>query len=463
MFLRISSIVSRHIAAYSNSKMMLLPLTIFEKYMFLDDRPEYPMDSFRQLTFSGHLDIDVFLQSIAAAVRWNPMLRSVVKQAGRNCFWEETDAPFSVRRSQGTESPIPERIQLQNEPGFKVYTAEAEEQTRKQTKVLLQFHHSVSDGIGEMQFIGDVLSDYNIRVTGQTPPENPRKLDPALLPLRGQSGLTLKSYLRNFLHTTFTTRQLLFGKPDPLAPCSGTQTTLDKYYAFCHQELSLEETSQYFAAAKTNNVTVNDILLRDLFLTMGQWRQRWVDQRTNPMFRVAVPMNLRTEQHRNIPAANVVTMLFLDRRLKQCLVNPEQLLQGVRREMDWIKKTEQKHYLLTTLQVRDLVFGGLGPLLRLPQCRTTVVFSNLGRVWESLPLPRREDGCLKAGEAVLESADATPPIRPGTLISFSALTYAGRIRFILRYDPLNMTAEQANDFLQRFLMSIRASSLSRPQ
>ena len=430
---------------------MPLPLTIFEKYMFLDDRPEYPMDSFRRLLFSGHLDIDVLLQSIAAVVRWNPMLRSIVKQVGQNYFWEETDVPIFIRRSQGTECPVPVRIDLRREPGFRVYTAEAENQTR----VLLQFHHSVSDGIGEMEFIGDVLTDYVVRITGQTPPDNPRGLDPALLSIRGKSGLTLKSYCRNFFHTTFTTRQLLFGNPSPLAPCTATPQTLDNYYVFSHHELTQNETSQYFAAAKSYGVTVNDILLRDLFLTIGTWRQRWVNQRTNPMFRVAVPMNLRTEQHRNIPASNTVTMLFLDRRLNQCLESAEVLLQGVQREMDWIKRTEQKHYLLTSLQSRDALWGGIASMLQSPHCRSTIAFSNLGRIFESLPMPRLEDGHLQIGDAVLESVDATPPIRPGTLISFSVLTYAGRIRFILRYDPLNMTAEQANDFLHRFTERIK--------
>ena len=420
--------------------------------MFLDDSPEYPMDSFRQLLFSGHLDIDIFLQSIAAVVRWNPMLRNIVQQIGQHYFWQATDVPYLVRRERGMDCPVPERIQLRHEPGFKVYIAETEGQTR----VLLQFHHSVSDGIGEMEFIGDVLTDYRIRIAGQTPPENPRGLDPALLKIRGKSGLTVQSYVKNFFHTSFTTRQLLFGNPSPLAPCTLPSETPDRYYVFCHDELTQEETSQYVMAAKSSGVTVNDLLLRDLFCTIGTWRQHWVKQNANPMFRVAVPMNLRSEEHRNISASNTVTMLFLDRRLRQCQGNPAELLQGVHREMEWIKRTEQKHYLLTSLQVRDVLWGGIASTLRSSRCRSTIAFSNLGRVWESLPLPHREDKRLTVGEAVLESVDATPPIRFGTLISFSVLTYAGRIRFILRYDPLNMTAEQANDFLRRFTAAIRS-------
>jgi hypothetical protein len=435
----------------------MLPLTIFEKYMFFDDRPEYPMDSFRRLIFSGSLDTDVFVQALAAVVQWNPMLRSIVLKKGRNLYWKEADRPLFVKKTKGSACPVPERIQIQSEPGLKIYFAEGD----RQTQVLLQFHHAVSDGIGEMEFIGDVLTDYAVRITGQTPPDNPRKIDPELLKIRGKSGLTMKKYFRYFFDTALTTKQILFGNPSPLTPCLAEPKILDIYYTFCRQELSHEETQHYLSAAKQNGATVNEMLLRDLFLTLGSWRQHWVDLRTNPMFRVAVPMNLRTEEHRYIPASNTVTMLFLDRRYRQCLDgNSEKLLQGIRREMGWIRRTEQKHCLLTTLLARNRLPGGLAMALRYPQCRSTVVLSNLGRILESLPLPRREDGCVKVGEAVLEDVDANPPIRPETLISFSVLMYAGRLRLVLRHDSQNMTEEQANDFLQRFMTAIRAASCS---
>ncbi|MDR0520508.1 MAG: hypothetical protein LBH00_01505 [Planctomycetaceae bacterium] len=436
----------------------MLPLTIFEKYMFLDDRAEYPMDSFRRLLFSGPFNTDVFVQSLAAVVRWNPMFRSIVKQKGQQLYWQEIDTPLFVKRSTGNSCPVPERIQLRNEPGFKVYIAQDDAVSGdpphdRQTQVLLQFHHSVSDGIGEMEFIGDVLTDYAVRITGQTPAENPRQLDPELLKIRGQSGLTMKSYFRYFFDTIFTTRQILLGMPSPLAPCRRVPEVLTDYYAFCSHEISSEETAAYFAAAKAKGVTVNDLLLCGLFTAMGSWRQRWADslpeKNRNPNFRAAVPMNLRTGRHKQIPASNTVTMLFLDRRYRQCLEDKEKVLRGVRREMEWIKRTEQKHYLLTTMQMRDRLPGGLAMSLRYPQCRSTVVLSNLGQVLGGLPLPRREDGKLRIGESVLEEIDANPPIRYGTLFSFSVLTYAGRLRFVLRYDSQNVTAEQANDFLYR--------------
>ncbi|MDR1958628.1 MAG: WS/DGAT domain-containing protein [Planctomycetaceae bacterium] len=435
---------------------MPLPFSIFEKYMLLDDRPAYPMDSFRFLRFSGRLNLSQFKESIAATVRLHPLLRSVARKVRHGNFvWEEVEHPLFFRQIQGplaTRFPSPEAIDLFNEPGFKTYFVEEKDSC----SVLFQLHHSVSDGIGEMGVIVDILSDYAVRHKGGLPPPNPRKLDPSLLPLRGSSGLTLAKYFRFYFPTAITTFQLLFHFPAPLshhAPLNTEIGTKD-YLAFCVDELTPEETKIYFARAKTHRVTVNDLLLRDLFLAMGNWRKKWVAPGNHPWLRVSMPMNLRTEQLKNMPAANAVTMLFLDRKERD-FSDPDQLLQGIHRETDWIKRTEQKHVLLLSLRICNLLPGGIARELKSPKCRATSVLSNLGRVFESLPFPRQPDGRLIVGDAVLEEVDATPPIRSGTLISLSALTYAGRLRLTLRYDAKNMTAEQANDLLAIFFSLLR--------
>jgi NRPS condensation-like uncharacterized protein len=440
---------------------MPIPFTIFEKYMLLDDQPAYPMDSFRFLRFSGRLNFSYFEASLNAVVRHHPMLRSIAYQDRRGrFFWEEADVPVFIRRIRGPIAgrfPNPEAIDLFDEPGFRVYFVDE----RNQTLVLFQFHHSVSDGIGEMEFIADVLSDYVIRFQGGLPQENPRHLDSNLLSQRGSSGLTLAKYFRFFFPIAVTTNQLVFRFPTPLAPHVPLNTNIPAkdYLAFCANELTQEETRNYFNRAKKHGVTVNDLLLRDLFLTMGDWRKRWFVPQGNPWLRISMPMNLRTESLKNMPAANAVTMLFLDRRERD-FSDPDELLQKIHRETEWIKRTEQKHVLLLTLKIRDRLPGGIGWELKSQRCRATSVFSNLGRVFESLPFTRRHDGRFFVGNAVLEEVDATPPIRPGTLISFSALTYANRLRLILRYDAKNMTAEQSGNLLQIFFSFLKSEPVT---
>jgi hypothetical protein len=160
-----------------------------------------------------------------------------------------------------------------------------------------------------------------------------------------------------------------------------------------------------------------------------------------------------------MPAANAVTMLFLDRRERD-FSDPDELLQKIHQETEWIKRTEQKHFLLLTLSIRDRLPGGISWELKSQKCQATAVLSNLGKVFELLPFMRRHDGRFFVGNAVLEEIDATPPIRPGTLVSFSTLTYANRLRLILRYDAKNMTAEQANDLLQIFFSFMKSEPVT---
>lgn len=426
-----------------------LPLTIFEKYMLLDDSLAYPMDSFRNLRFSGSLNIELFELSILSVVRFHPLLNSKIRYDSRLGYvWEDTSQPVFIRHVKTqtiSTEPIPERIDIFNESGFKVYIAENSDGY----SILFQFHHVVSDGLGEMNLIADILTDYNDRINGKIPQENPHDLDLSLLKLRGSSGLTLKKYFRYFIDTAFTTNQLLLRTPSPLMPCIKRDLNEpdQNYYQRIAIELSAEDTSKYFASAKLNNVTINDLLIRDLFLAMNKCRDEWGYSRRRAWLRITMPMSLRTELHKRIPASNNVTMVFIDRRRAACS-DADKLLQGISRETNWIKRTEQKHVLLLSLQICNFLPGGIGRILRTRECRATAVLSNLGRVFESLQLPKRSDGRLMLGNAVLEEVDASPPIRLGTLISISALTYSNRLRLILRYDAKNMTQDKAGQLLQ---------------
>ncbi|MDR1484011.1 MAG: hypothetical protein LBT09_04220 [Planctomycetaceae bacterium] len=436
---------------YSEFLHSAIPLTVFEKYMLFDDSASYPMDSFRFFRFSGKLEVDLFVLSIESVVRFQPLLSAKIRFDSRLGYvWEHVSQPVFVRRITtpiSTRIPTPERIDIFNEAGFKVYIVE----DSFGCSVLFQFHHTVSDGLGEMDLLADILTDYNDRVNGKVPKENPRNLDFSLLKLRGSSGLTLAKYFRYFIDTAFTTHQLLFCSPSPLVPCKKCDLSVPDpdYYQCISTGLPSESTVNYFSFAKRNNVTINDLLIRDLFLTINKCRQEWGHSCRGVLWRVSMPMSLRTSLHERIPASNNVTMVFLDRRSSAC-ADADKLLRGVGRETRWIKRAEQKHVLILSLRICNLLPGGIGRMLRARECRATAVLSNLGRVFDGLTIPRRKDGCLEIGGAVLEEVDATPPIRLGTLVSISALTYAGKLRLILRYDAKNMNQNQANQFMQTY-------------
>ncbi|MCL2743127.1 MAG: hypothetical protein FWE67_04680 [Planctomycetaceae bacterium] len=426
--------------------------------MFYDDSAEYPMDSFRLLRFNGCLKWNLFEKAVRAVLDVNPLLRSIIKRSKRRgLVWEEMCLDAFMKQCIklcGKEEcdengvPVPERLDIEHQSGFRIYAS----YTGTTTAVLFQFHHSASDGIGEMEFIGDVLTDYSARFEGKTPPVIERK--PELLPLRGKSGLTLGNYFRHFFDTMFTTRQLVFGRPSPLKPDDNIPArVIPDYYKFCAKELTPEESKICFTKAKQKRITVNDYLLSVLFQTIGEWNGYWVQSDKNLVYRVSVPMNLRAAKHSGIPASNTTTMIFFDRRHRHC-GKPKWLLRSLRREMNWVKRSGQRHIFLLGIWEMEYLFGGLRRFLKRKCCRATAVLSNLGRVWEKLPLPKTKDGKLRVGDAVLHTVDASPPIRFGTLVSFSILTYSGRLRFTMRYDSQKLTAVEAESFLQLFCNEI---------
>lgn len=433
------------------------PFAIIEEYMLTDDTSSYPMDSIRLLHFTGFFSHSALESAFHALYKRHPFLTKRAERRGHRFFWISCEKKPEIRWLQADSHslnasgfPSMEPLNLFDAPGLRVYVIESHEEFW--TKILLQFHHSVSDGLGEMQIIGELLTHYAI-ISGLIPPDTPlQPVDTSKLPLRSALGWSLGGYLRNFFHTSFTTRHLTSYSPNPLyrhtplpsSTPSGTYPFL-KSLAFTR-----EETRMYIRKAKEAGVTVNDLLLRDFFRTIDAWRVHFKRDFKHGVTRVMVPMSLRKPLHDGMPAANVVSSVFLDRTKREMCGSPDVLLAGIHREMEWVKNHEQKYVFPLVLMVLSKIPGAMKMILRSKKCRSTGVLSNLGRVMEIAPVPRNEEGKIQLGENILEFVDAAPPIRSQTMLSFSALTYAGTLRLCLRYDNHFLTLEEIETFLKIF-------------
>ncbi len=70
-------------------------------------------------------------------------------------------------------------------------------------------------------------------------------------------------------------------------------------------------------AAADAGATLNDLLLRDLFLTVRSWQAAAGAEPGRKRLRILMPQNLRTRDDRGLPAANVMSFAFLTRRADQ--------------------------------------------------------------------------------------------------------------------------------------------------
>ncbi len=190
--------------------------------------------------------------------------------------------------------------------------------------------------------------------------------------------------------------------------------------------------------ARIERVTFNELLLGELFLTLDDWQQKHATSKPGGLLRALVPMMLRSGEHRQLPAANVVSLALIDRgRLH--VRRRKHLLWSLHTELTWLRRTFAPLSFLTALRVFDAC-GWLKQVAQPEHCDATICFTNIGRVGARSPLLDR-NGSICAGELRLESVHSASPIRRQTPVMITAMQYRGELHFAVNYDRRTTTYE----------------------
>ena len=318
-----------------------LRLSPIELFMLADDQPGYSMSFFIQLQLSGQLERAAFDAALDEALERHPLLRAWIEtDTGGALCWTLAEGQMPDGDSGSEETAIRcrhgESIDLTKEIGLRVWVRQGAQRAR----VLLQFHHACCDGTGAYRFIGDLLAGYGIRTTTSGPrpafgsvevkllrTRKQRALDAAATP--GQRGL-----IRLAMRECW---KIVARRPAPLAP----PATVDRgrsedFPGFLSFSFSRSEHQRLRDAANTWGVTLNDLLLRDLFLTLADWNRRQPSPSRRPWLRIMMPTDLRGGEDYEMPAANLTGYTFLGRTIRNC-ASPDELLHSVRNEKALIK------------------------------------------------------------------------------------------------------------------------------
>ena len=327
------------------------PLTTIEECLYWQDRPAYPWSWFARLKFSGCLDRTAFEAALATALARHPLLTAKVGIVGRRqlCWFSVDDAEPVICWERGpVGGPLPPAAHqdLQREIGIRFHVrtdATASELT-------IQFHHTCCDGIGGCLFIEDLLLAYAL-ACGDPPGQlQLRPLDPGKLRGRGRFGLTFPTLLRmapQQLVGVLRGRQFLTRRPVPLVPhraCPNDDLPPKGYPATLHYVFDEESTIRGRRISQRLGVTLNDLLVRDLFLALAEWRSRQNIDNDGHWLRMVIPMNLRTAGDRLLPAANVVGNAFLDRRGPD-FADADRLLRSIHKEMSLVNALASRSHL----------------------------------------------------------------------------------------------------------------------
>ena len=437
----------------------VLPLTVIEELMLHQDCTAYPYTCFIRLRFAGCFQRDKFETAAAQAAERHPMLTASIDATSRRPVWrlDSQRTPRIEWRTEPVTEDFPAASYLELEQGglrlIVVVGADASE-------LSVQFHHACCDGLGIFQFIHDLLVLYaqsqEVAARRALPVYEPERLS-----RRGTFGLTWRKSLsmtRKQSVGLLGVRQFLARSPTALIPHErevNEAATTDIYPAACAEHFVPEVTAGLRELAKSCGVTTNDLLARDLFVAMTEFRRRR-KLSDEAWLRLMVPISLRKSADRRLPAANVVSSIFLDRRGAD-RDDREQLLASIHDEMQLIKDNELGLTFVFSLHVNRLVPGGLRRAARGNRCNATAVFTNLGKLLSRTGLPKEGDS-LVCGDVRLDGIEILAPLTPYTCAAFAAGWLGNRLSLTLHHDPRVLSAEAARELLGIFAAEVRGTA-----
>lgn len=435
------------------SPLFPLPLTPFERYYLADDRPDYPTVFPIQLELAGRADRATFERALAATMARHPLLAAKVVDMRGGLQW--VPANDLVPAIDWAEEPTPighadgERIDLRRDAGLRVWVRVGESSTR----LLCEFHHAACDGIAGFQFLEDLLVQYalaaNDSVATPAPAKTERLRDRAEFdvgpapPRRWWSGLhDLVVAARVFGRILFRSCAVLAGPPH-----NGPPAPRQPFLGYESIDLDQQQTTRLAEAARSRGMTVNDLLLTDMFTALDDWRKTHAQRRNQPL-RIMVPVYVRGRAQQDIPASNGIGFAFVT--VPTSTVDDRSaLVAEVHEQMEQIKNWKLALYFLGGLAAAGSIKPLVPWMLNRSKPFATLVLSNLGRSFARTPL-ERDDGLLVAGGLKLVRISGVPPVRPLTHGSIAVVEYAGRTTIILRCDPLYFTAADTRALLEMY-------------
>jgi hypothetical protein len=439
-----------------------LPLVPFEQYMLDDDRPGYPMTIVLELEFQGVLRRREFEEAIEVARSRHPILRSHVRRPwfGQRCWVDAGDArPFFHWGSLGEPLVCPhgERINLTREIGVRFWVRVGEDTT----KLVVQFHHACVDATGAMVFLSDLFADYAHRL-GDTRPEF-MPVDDTKLPTRGDLKIKCSepiSRWRFYGEAVWHAMKLLFRPATPLAVSPGTPResgTLLPFPAIHTRTLPPSVFRGLRQIARDFQVTVNDLLVRELYQAMRNWNLRHNPRRKPKWLVITMPCNLRTYEHIEMPAANVMSYGFLSCHARECDA-PDELLENIHRESLLIQRRSYPAMFAGILRVGSWFPRNIWAYSRVPRSISSSVLSYVGNPTRVITaqFPINESGYAVLGNLTLTGINAAPPVRPWTRASFSVWHFNNELRVSVHWDRSTFTPEHAQQLLDDYVARIAA-------
>jgi NRPS condensation-like uncharacterized protein len=426
--------------------------------MLADDSADHPMTVSLRWHYTGSIDRQRLMEATATALQAHPLLCARVHgelyQPTRRIFWRRGPAvPQILWIHEGDKQAFPRHLDLSKESGLRIIVL----QHAPSPCLIIQWHHACCDGAGILHFLESLVRAYR---DGNS---STAALQPQLARSKrwwkSRSRMNTRWYddLKRAPHDLARIFHYFRTPTVSLAADTNCQSFDPQTWSndqYCAVTLSQAETAALQAAAKHQQVTLNDFLLAEYFRALLNWNtQRQQNLKANSL-RVAVPINLRAaDSPRQDPAVNGVSMVFLDRN--QAQIEGSQLLPSIACEMTNVKRWKTGWAMVQSLAAAGCIRSGMNRLVSCGGPKVTSGLSNLGRIFAHSDLANPA-GKLQADTWVLERVEPFPPVRPGVIAAVDAITYADQLTLTINYDRLQLTRASAETLLDQFALRLRS-------
>jgi len=417
---------------------MRWPLTSIERYHWLDDRPSHPNHIGCRLVFDGRLDRAAWEAAMRLVAARHPLIASTLIKRGRRLAWQPYQPGDPIRlewNELDDAAPFPEPVfrylNLTSEPAYRVVVA----QGQRTTRVWIELHHAVTDGIGGAQCLDDLLTAYTALLDNPQAAPGWRKLDPASLARRNRLGLASRQFLRWLPMQPIAAlgaTKFLARRVAPIEPAVPDDQPPQSDSTILSAWVPEETVASLYDRALKSQATVNDLLLAHFFVALDEWMAARGNGRPDDWLRLMIPINIRTMRDRRMPAANRATIVQLDRR-RDGLSDFSDLVWGIHYELGNILRWNLDRTFLIIMRTLGAVPGQMARIVKRPACRATAVVSNLGAALERSKLPISGND-RRVGNLVLREFDLVLPLRPLTQVAIAVAQWAGRLRLTMHYD-----------------------------
>jgi hypothetical protein len=441
--------------------MTILPLrlTPFERYFVVDERPEYPMTFPIVVECQGVADETLVEAAFAQTLERHPLQRSMLSGRGKWMRWVPADRLPQVEWSgQSPTSSVQANVQIDLRTDSPVRLQVCTDESTTQFR--FQFHHAATDGIGGMRFVGDFLAFYGL---GNHRLPRHQSLAEEKLADRGRFQFKIPHPVSRWVATKsmlWETSRTVFRRASLLRPPVGADLGEPRTRSdIVTRTVDRRTFGRYCDVAANKNVTPNDLMVRDAFVTIRDWVSSDAKNTARDWMRVLMPTSLRSRHSIDSPAANILGYAILMRAEKDN-VDSDEFLTALGKETEFVRDWGLGIFFVDGVKGIDRVPGGLWLACRLLRRYATLALSNLGNPVRRFraKFEATELGQILSGNLRVDRIYGCPPVRPGTSVSIALFQYAGELTVALCYDAKSWTEPIAAQFLDNYVKQIRATA-----